>query len=76
MKTEPEDVCLDRPIKEIWDQVLELLSKRLSTPNFRSWILPLQVSELTAENVVVKVLNDFARLKVVGLTSINSGGTR
>lgn len=69
MKTErPEDVCLDRPIKEIWDQVIELLTKRLPEPTLRSWIYPLQISEITAEHVVIPVRNEFTK----GRIAVNS----
>ena len=57
----PEDVCLDLPVQEIWNQALEILSKRLSQPSFESWIRPAQLVELSANEAVLAVANDFTK---------------
>ncbi|MBX9687054.1 MAG: chromosomal replication initiator protein DnaA [Candidatus Obscuribacterales bacterium] len=65
MKPEqPEDVCLDRPVSEVWTQVLELLQKKLSKPSYEAWLLPTRLLELSAEEVVMGVSNDFAKTRL------------
>lgn len=70
MKTEnSEDVCLDRPINEIWEQALEILSKRVPLPTFQSWILPLKFVEINTTEGVVAVRNSFTKNRIVEIGS-------
>lgn len=57
----PEDVCLDLPKEEIWNQALEILAKRLPSPTLDSWIRPAQLIEITANETVLAVNNDFSK---------------
>ena len=62
MKIEkPDDVCLDRPIDEIWAQLLERLSSKLGVPAYQSLILPSQLVEVTMEEAVIAVNNPFVQ---------------
>lgn len=60
----PEDLCLDRPVQEVWAQALELLSKRITAGSFLSWIRPSQLIELTTREAVVAVGNEFTRSRL------------
>ncbi len=65
----PDDICLDRPITEIWSQAKEILAKRLSEPNFNSWILTAELVELRSDQVCLAVRNDFTRKHLIDFTS-------
>lgn len=58
---QPEDVCLDRPIAEVWEKAQELLAKKLTRPTFDSWIRTSRLLELTVKEAVLAVANDFAK---------------
>ncbi len=69
MKSEqPEDICLDKPLSEVWAETLEILSKKLPLPTFNSWIRPLQLTRLTASEAAIAVRNEFTRERIAKLT--------
>lgn len=66
MKTDPtEDICLDRPIKEVWNKVLELLAKQMREPTYKTWVVHTQLTALHASEATLAVANDFARNHIV-----------
>lgn len=60
---EQDDIRLSRSAKEVWSEVLQLLSKRLSKPTFESWIKPAQLLQIENGEGVIGVGNEF----VVGI---------
>ena len=62
----PDDLCLDRPLAEIWTQALEILSKskKIKHGTFASFVRLSQLVELTTTEAVIAVSNDFGRSKV------------
>ena len=58
---EKDGTTLERSPAEVWQNVKELLSKKLPVPTYQSWILPLQVTAITQDEVSIRVVNNFAR---------------
>jgi chromosomal replication initiator protein len=58
---EKEDVRLLKSTKEIWNEARKLLSKKLQTPSFESWIRPAHLLEYEQGSAVIGVTNDFMR---------------
>jgi chromosomal replication initiator protein len=61
----PEDLCLDRPVDEIWVQALEILSKRIPTASYAGWVLPTQLIALSSNEAELAVANEFARSRIL-----------
>src|SRR6185295_18852470 len=55
-----DDVRLERSVKVIWAEVLELLAKRIEPKAFRSWVQPAALLRLTVDEAVIGVANEFA----------------
>lgn len=58
---ELEDVRLERPLGEIWTQVLDLLGKKMNEPTIGIWIRPNQLVEVTNDSVTIAVSNQFIK---------------
>jgi chromosomal replication initiator protein len=69
--TEPYEgdvvLCEERPIDEVWDEARGYLKKRMKTPTYESWIVPMRLKSLTPSEAVVAVVNDFAKDRLTGL---------
>jgi chromosomal replication initiator protein len=53
------DVRLEPSLTAVWSQVLEILSSAVSVPKFEAFIRPTQLIELTSDEAVIGVNNDF-----------------
>lgn len=61
MIKEKEDVRLERPVREVWSQAQEILSKTLTQPSFESWVRPTHLLEINGEEATIGVSNEFIR---------------
>lgn len=60
-KDDRQDVRLLKPAEDVWRAAREILRKTLPEPSFESWIKPLHLVSLNANEAVIAVRNDFMR---------------
>lgn len=56
----PEDVCLDLPLDQIWEQVLAILEKTVKRPFLDAWVRSMTLSEITQTEAIFSVANNMA----------------
>ena len=61
MVSEQDDVRLLKSNHEIWSKALEILQKKLPEPTFRSWIKPAQLIDISNDEAIIAVFNEFMR---------------
>ena len=62
---EPQELSTTRvippEIQTVWTQVLDLLSKKLRKPSYETWIKPTSLIEISNNEAVIAVKNEFTR---------------
>lgn len=58
------DIRIVKPTSQLWEEALTILEKRLPQPSFESWIKPVKLLGLEADEIVIAVNNDFMRSMV------------
>ncbi|RYL94182.1 chromosomal replication initiator protein DnaA [Sporolactobacillus sp. Y61] len=48
-------------LKEIWDQALIIIKKKLSKPSFETWLKETQAQAVNGQNMIISVPNEFSR---------------
>ncbi|MFB5663523.1 chromosomal replication initiator protein DnaA [Alteribacillus sp. HJP-4] len=48
-------------ITDLWDQTLEVISKKVSKPSFETWLKSTKASELKENTIIITAPNEFAR---------------
>lgn len=61
MIQEREDLRLEKPLREIWKQAVELISRQVTTATLETWIRPMRLVEITDSTVRLAVSNEFQR---------------
>lgn len=64
---EKDELRLERPVDEVWEEVRAYLKRRLKTGTFEAWINPIRLKSVSSEEAVVAVVNDFAKSQITGL---------
>ncbi|MBI4533487.1 MAG: ATP-binding protein, partial [Candidatus Melainabacteria bacterium] len=61
MIQEEKDVRLGHSAKEVWVQAQAILAQKLNKPTFETWIRPAQLLEISGDEVLIGVCNEFMR---------------
>ncbi|MDD9148496.1 MULTISPECIES: chromosomal replication initiator protein DnaA [unclassified Sporolactobacillus] len=48
-------------LKEIWNQALAIIKKKLSKPSFETWLKETQAQSINGQTVIISVPNEFSR---------------
>jgi chromosomal replication initiator protein len=56
----PEDVCLDLPLEQIWEQALSILEKTIKGPFLDAWVRGMTLSAINQSQATFSVANSMA----------------